>query len=120
MKTHLWPQLVRAAAVAAAWLNARDPAHLPHWVWAALLVAAAAVLGRVGARILAGLLQVALVAAALLIAWQMISAPGAVRAAAPAACTLEGTCGQMPNSAAPSQNAAAAGGTATGSGTSAL
>lgn len=86
----MWPAVVGDARVVAGWIDTRLPASVPRWVWALLTVGAALVLGRIGRRILAGLMQLALLAAALLIAWQMVRAPAATRTAAPPACTLEG------------------------------
>jgi hypothetical protein len=91
---HLWTRIMHEAAVVAARLDGRVPGSLPHWAWAVLLVVVVAVLARVGARVLAGLLQLCLVAAAVLVAWQMLQLPGAAPAARiPPACVLEGTCG---------------------------
>jgi hypothetical protein len=86
----MWPTVVGDARVVAGWIDTRVPASVPRWVWALLTVGAALVLGRIGTRILAGLMQLALLAAALLIAWQMVQTPAATRTAAPPACTLEG------------------------------
>jgi hypothetical protein len=109
MAAHLWTQLLGEAAAVAAWLNARDPAAVPRWAWAALLVLAAAVAGRVGGRVLAALMQAVLVAAAVLVAWQMVRLPGPVRTAAPAppACALEGLC--SPSAGTPQRSTATAG-----------
>ncbi len=92
MAAHVWARVVRDATWLARWLDARDPATVPHWVWAVLVVVLAAVVGRFGGRLLTALVQFALFAAALLVAWQMIQIPGPARVAAPPACVLEGTC----------------------------
>ncbi len=100
MPAHLWSRVVQAAAAVAARLDGREPATLPHWLWAVLLVAVVAVLARVGGRILVGVLQVSLVAAAVLVAWQMLLVPAATPASrVPPACVLEGTCGTQASSA---------------------
>lgn len=94
MSAQIWPHVVQAAAAVAARLDGREPATLPRWLWAALLVAVVVVLARVGGRILVGLLQICLVAAAVLVAWQMLQVPAASPASrVPPACVLEGTCG---------------------------
>lgn len=92
----VWSALLRDSRPIAAWLDAHMPSGWPHWLWAALLVAAALVLGRVGGRVLAGALQAALLLAAVLVAWQMVHAPAPARAggqaAPPLSCLLTGTC----------------------------
>ncbi len=92
----VWSALLRDSRPIAAWLDAHMPGGWPHWLWAALLVAAALVLGRVGGRVLAAALQAALLLAAVLVAWQMVHAPAPARAggraAPPLSCLLTGTC----------------------------
>lgn len=96
MVAAVWSALLRDSRPIAAWLDAHMPSGWPHWLWAALLVAAALVVGRVGGRVLAGALQAALLLAAVLVAWQMVHAPAPARAngraAAPLSCLLTGTC----------------------------
>ncbi len=121
MIAHIWSPILHDATLAAAWLDARVPATVPRWGGAALLVLVAAVIGRIGGRVLAGLVQLALLAAAVLVAWQMIRVPASVHAALPAACLLEGTCatsapavpssGTGPSSPSRPAPAAAGGGT---------
>ena len=99
MLAHTWPALQHAAHGVAGWIDARMPSAVPRWVWAACTVVAALIVGRIGGRVLAGLMQLALLAAALLVAWQMVQTPGRTSVPAPVhgqlprACALEGTCG---------------------------
>jgi|GEM_PF-7020224 len=111
MIAHLWSPLLHDAALAATWIDARVPPTVPRWAWAAVLVLVAGVIGRIGGRVLAGLMQLALLAAAVLIAWQMVRGPAPVHAAAPAACVLEGTCAASGPAAATSGTATSQGGT---------
>ena len=92
MVGHIWAPVLHESALAATWIDARLPAAVPRWVWAGLLVLAAAVVGRIGGKVLAGLMQLALIVAAVVVAWQMVRTPAPTRAAAPMACVLEGTC----------------------------
>lgn len=115
MITHLWTPVQHDAALAAAWIDGRVPQTVPHWVWAALLVIVALIIGRIGGRVLAGLVQLALLAAAVLVAWQMVrtNLPVPARSAAPAACVLEGTCAATapPAAATPAASSAQTGST---------
>jgi hypothetical protein len=47
---------------------------LPRWLWATLIVVSAYVVGRVGSRVLAGAIRVLLLAAAVLIGWDLVHA----------------------------------------------
>lgn len=97
MLAHVWPVVQHSAHGVAAWIDTHLPRSVPRWVWAACTVVAALVVGRLSGRILAGLMQLALLAAALLVAWQMVQGPVRVsgQAQAPRACVLEGTCGTL-------------------------
>lgn len=96
MLPHAWPDMQNSARSVAGWMDARLPAAVPRWIWAACTVLVALVIGRIGGRVLAGLVQLALLAAALLVAWQMVQAPALTGAALPRACALEGTCARTP------------------------
>lgn len=91
MLAALWPHILAWAEAAAGWLDARDPAGLPPWAWAGLVVLAALVVGRFGGRLLVGVVQLALVAAAVLVAWQMVRVAAPLRATVPPSCVR--TCG---------------------------
>lgn len=95
MFAHVWPSVLQDANLSATWIDARVPAAVPRWVWALLLVLAATVIGRIGGKVLAAVMQLALVGAAVLVAWQMVrgSLPTVpAHLTAPRACVLEGTC----------------------------
>ncbi len=76
--TETAPRFVEALGAAlqgaAAWLSARQPPVLPRWLWATLIVVSAYVVGRVGSRVLAGAIRVLLLAAAVLIGWDLVHA----------------------------------------------
>ncbi len=90
MVRHLWTTLTQDAARVAAWIDTRTPAAIPHWIWAVLLVVLALIVGRLGGRVLAGIMQLALLLAALLVGWQMVRQP--LRAASPPTCAAHSTC----------------------------
>jgi len=56
----------------AAWLAARQPHELPRLVFAGLIVAAGWAAGRFGARLIASLIQLALLAAAVVVAYDIL------------------------------------------------
>jgi len=72
----LWAEILRAFSTAASWLSAREPAGLPRWVWAGLVVLAAYAVGRIGGRVLVGIFRLVLLAAAVLIGWDLVHAAG--------------------------------------------
>lgn len=91
---HIWTTLAQDAARVAAWIDTRTPASIPHWIWAALLIILALIVGRLGGRVLAGIMQLALLLAALLVGWQMVRQP--LRASSPPACSAHSSCGAGP------------------------
>lgn len=68
----LWQALTAAVAPLGARIAAGAPAGLPRWAWAGLIVLAGYVAGLVGARLLTGLLRLALLVAAVAIGWQVL------------------------------------------------
>lgn len=101
MLSHVWPSVQDAARGVAGAIDAHMPSAVPRWVWAGCTVVVALVVGRLGGRVLAGLMQLALLAAALLVAWQMVQGPARVSGHIPRACVLEGTCGALSPSTSP-------------------
>lgn len=73
---HLWAYVWNSLGAAAAWFGRTEPAGLPRWLWAGLIVLAAYVVGHIGGRVLVGLLRLALLAAAVLIGWDLLHAVG--------------------------------------------
>ena len=56
----------------AVWAAAKDPAGLPRWAWAAAIVLAAWIVGRIGGRLAAAVLRWALLAVGVAVAWQVL------------------------------------------------
>lgn len=71
-----WAQAMHALSLLAGWLESREPAGVPHWAWAALLVVAGLAAARIGGRMLAAAFQIATVAAALVIGWHVLHGAG--------------------------------------------
>jgi hypothetical protein len=72
----VWGVVVGVLHPAVQWLVAREPAGVPRWVWALAVVAVAYVGGRIGGRLVAGALRLVLLAAALVIGWQLVHVAG--------------------------------------------
>lgn len=71
----VWAYVRALVAPAVHWLALREPAGLPRWVWALGVVLVAYVLGRLSGRLVAGALRIVLLAAAVVIGWQLLHVP---------------------------------------------
>jgi hypothetical protein len=70
--THWLSQVPQPLQQTAVWLSAHEPHGVPKAVYAALVVAGGWAAGRFGSRIIASLVQVALLAASVVVAWDLL------------------------------------------------
>lgn len=71
---HLWAEAVRLLAPVSAWLSNRVPPGIPRWLWAVLIVAAGYLAGHLTSRLLSGALRLAVLAAAVVVGWEVLHA----------------------------------------------
>ena len=72
----VWTYAQQTLEPAVRWLVRREPAGLPRWLWALGVVLAAYVAGWIGGRLIAGVVRVGLLAAAVVVGWQLLHVAG--------------------------------------------